>query len=453
MHRASGRRFNFVGKGFVSTALFALLAACGDPGVDEDTAPVSTPTTEQSAEGSRLPPPGTPVPDPAPELPPEPQAEPWFHRLGGPQDDVGTGLAVDGTGHVSVAWVSTPRQDADRKPVEGERLSLNLARYAPDGRTLWTRDFPRNRVEALRVVAAPEGALFVTGNAFLYDIDFGLGAASKGFLVKFSPEGTALWQRRVGQKVYASVADGAGGVLVAGEDWTNGHAPLLARYDAEGNELWTRRLDAVDEGSELRAVALGPSGQVLLAGRLQGALTVDGQTFGAPGVQGLLLLSFGQDGRLAWGTESRGVDGHVSSVRADADGGAVLAGEFSGSFSWGGTPLSGPGAFVLAVGLGGAERWARTLACGASPSAPAVARDGAGQVVALCGALLSTYTADGTQREQQPLTPGECSGQTCQVTGTALDVVPGKGLALTGRQLHGDAETGDQEAFVRLLTP
>jgi len=451
MHRASGHRLNSEGKGLLSTALLALMAACGDPGADTEPVSVPTPATEQSAEGSRLPPPGTPVPDPTPE--PEPRAEPWFHRLGGPQDDVGTGLAVDGTGHVSVAWVSTPRQDADRKPVDGERLSLNLARYAPDGRTLWTHDFPRSRVEALRVVAAPEGALFVTGNAFLYDIDFGLGAASKGFLVKFSPEGLALWQRRVGQKVHASVADDAGGVLVAGENWADGHAPVLAHYDAEGNDVWTRRLDAVDEGTELRAVALGPSGQVLLAGRLQGSLTVDGQTFGAPGVQGLLLLSFGQDGRLAWGTELRGVDGHVSGVKADAEGGAVLAGEFSGSFSWGGTPLSGPGAFVLAVGPGGAERWARTLPCGASPSAPAMARDGAGQVVALCGDLLSTYAADGTQREQYPLTPGECSGQTCQVTGTTLAVVPGKGLALTGRQRYGDAETGDQEAFVRLLTP
>ncbi len=153
-------------------------------------------------------------------------------------------------GHFRVVWLSSPRMDEDREPVPGERRALTLARYAPDGRVRWTREFSGMRVASPRVAASPSGSVFLTGNAFLYPLDFGLGAANDGFLVKFSGDGQPLWQRRVGQKVYGLAADGEGGVLVAAEEWTpEGHLPVLAHHDAEGVHRWTRQLDAVAEGT------------------------------------------------------------------------------------------------------------------------------------------------------------------------------------------------------------
>ncbi|MBM7113319.1 PQQ-binding-like beta-propeller repeat protein [Archangium primigenium] len=446
MHRVSGHPNAPVWKkGLFCLALLGLSAACGGPaeGLEAELPPASVPTSEQASEGAES----------VPPRPVSPVVTPWFRGFGGPQDDVGTGVAVDGAGNVSVVWVSTPRQDAEREPVEGERLALHLSHYAPDGTGLWTREFPRNRVDALRVVASPGGALFVTGNAFLYDIDFGLGAASRGFLVKFSEEdGTALWQRRVGQKVYASVADAEGGVLVLGEDWTNGRAPLLARYDAEGELSWSRRFDAVAPGSALRALALGPSGERVVAGRLEGVLNVDGRTLGAPDVSSLIVLAFDAQGRLVWSREARGADVQVSGVKVAADGGVELVGEAAASFPWGGTTLP-PGAFVLALGPEAEERWSGPLACGASPTAPALALDATGQVVVLCGDTLSTYSAEGDVYAQRPVTPGACEGETCEVTGTGLAVLPRGGYVLTGLQRRGDVASGDQDAFVRLLAP
>jgi hypothetical protein len=466
MHRESGVHANRLWKRLVPAALLALAAGCG--GAAADPSSPESPSGEPPGEvnGPVASPPSPPPSEPAPgtlvPTPVEPgpaRVRPWFHRLGGPQDDTSTGLAVDGSGDISVVWLSTPREDEDREPVPGQRRGLTLAKYGPDGTERWARDFSRMRVASPGVAASPTGEVFLSGNAFLYPLDFGLGEANDGFLVKFSGEGQPLWQRRVGQKVYGLAADGEGGVLVVAEEWTpEGHVPVLAHHDARGAYVWTRQLDRVDAGTELHAVALAPSGRVLLAGRLVGSLTVDGHAFGAMGAQGLVLLAFERDGRLAWGREWRGVDGYVTGVKPGPDGGAVLVGGFAGTLPWGGTRLSGPGTFVLATDPDGAERWGQPLACDASimPAAPMVAVDEAGEVVALCGGVLSAYAPEGAQRDQRTLSPGECPEGSCPVSGTALGIVPGQGVALAGHQRHGGAGAGaawNQEAFVRLLAP
>jgi hypothetical protein len=147
------------------------------------------------------------------------------------------------------------------------------------------------------------------------------------------------------------------------------------------------------------------------------------------------------------------VEVHVTGLKADLEGGGVLVGEFTGSLPWGGSRLSGPGAFVLTLGPDGAERWAHALACGRSPAPPAVALDGAGQVAAVCGDTLTLYAPGGTKQDERVLPPGECSGGECLVAATALGFVPGHGFGFTGSQRYGNALAGDQEAFLRLLAP
>ena len=460
MHRESGVHTARPWKRVLPATLLLLAVGCGGAEADRPGAP--EPQTVETHEPAPVAP-ETPAQKPSEEAPgvalaPTPEhARPWFLRLGGPQDDIGTGLAVNGAGDIALVWLSTPREDEERESVPGQRRALTLARYTSDGQARWTREFPRFRVASPQVGASPRGEVFLTGNAFLHAVDFGLGAASDGFLVKFSDEGQPLWQRRVGQKVYGPVADGEGGVLVAAEEWTpEGHVPVLAHHDAQGAYRWTRQFDVVAEGTELHAVALAPSGRALLAGRLVGTLRVDGRTFGGDGGQGLVLLAFERDGRLAWGREVRGVDGYVTGLKPGPDGSVVLVGEFRGSLPWGDTTLSGPGAFVLAADPEGAERWGHPLACGTRSASPVVAVDEGGQVVAACDGVLSMYAPEGPQRDERRLSPGECPEGGCSVTSTALDFVPGQGLTLIGYQRHGGPQAGNawnQDAFLRLLVP
>lgn len=386
---------------------------------------------------------------------PAPRVSPWYERLGGPQDDLGASVAVDGEGHLVSVWDSTPRVDGDRAPVEGERRVLSLSRHAADGQHRWTREFPRNRVTGPRVGAARDGAVLLSGNAPLYPVDFGLGeAAQDGFLVRFSAKGEPVWQRRVGQKVHGLAVDAAGDALVAGEEWTeDAHEPLLARYGADGTVRWSRHFQFPSEGTVLHAVAFTPSGYALLAGSVGGLLTVDGRTFGADGTRSLVLLAFGPEGQLAWGQEARGVDGRVTGLAVASDGGVVAVGESQGALTWGGTTLTGGGAFVLAAGVDGEPRWLRRPACGGLTSAPAVAVDAGGAVAASCGHTVSRFGTDGAPGEARVLPVGSCFSGRCSNAVTSLASVPGNGLAVTGLLRDGAAPSWNQDAFLQLLAP
>ena len=419
--------------------LLVLAVACGEP-------PAEAPSLEPAIEEPTLQPSARPS---------EAWRAAWSHRLGGPQDDVGAQLAVDGHSEVSLVWLSSLREDADRESVEGQRRALTLAKYGVDGTPRWAHEYVRVSVESPRLGASALGELFLSGNASLHAVDFGLGAASDGFLVKFSEDGRPLWQQRVGQKVHALAVAEDGRVLLSAEEWApEGTLPLVALHDAAGAFLWSRQLDVVEPGTQLHAVALAPSGQALLAGHLSGLLSVDGNTFGEPGRPGLILLAFDAEGRLAWGRELRGGEGRITGLSVGPEGTAVLVGERRDSLSWAGTTLRGAGAFVLGVGPDGSERWLHPLECGTFPSPPTVALEREGSVVAACGSVLSGYAPEGTQYEQRTLSAVSCPDGNCLVSSTSLAALPGQGLVLTGSQRHGGPGTDwDQEAFLRLLVP
>ncbi|WP_164020247.1 hypothetical protein [Pyxidicoccus trucidator] len=427
----------------------ASLAGDGQPG--EEAAP-SLPGDSGDPGTATQPPTAGEIP-----LPERPRGRAWTQVVGGPQDDSGTGVAVGRDGDVVVVVSSTPRSDEDRDSVEGEKLSLTLTRYAADGKARWSKEFLRNRLSETRVAASPgsDGAVFLTGNAFLYSADFGLGEAQDGFLVKFSPAGEAVWQRRVGQKVYAVAADAAGGVLAAGEEWTAGaHDPVLTRYGADGAVRWTRRFAGVGEGTLLQAVAVTPSGLSVLAGQLSDTLEVDGQTFGTVGVRGFVVLAFGEDGKLAWGREVPGAKGRVTSVAVGADGAVAVAGDFTGLMVWGEASLGTSGPYVLTAGADGDERWLKQPACGpVTEVGPAVAVDGEGTVAVACGNVLTRYGADGAWRDEQRLPVAVCESGQCSLSAAGMAVVPGKGLAVTGWQRDGAGNAWNQDAFLRLVVP
>jgi hypothetical protein len=439
MHRAHAVHTRGPWQALLPATLLALAVGCGEP----------------LAEAPSSPEPGAPPVEGPASQPSAAWQAAWFHRLGGPQDDLGAQLVVDGRADVSLVWLSSLREDAERESVEGQRRALTLAKYGADGAPRWAHEYLRVHVESPRLGASAGGELFLSGNASLHAVDFGLGAASDGFLVKFSEDGRPLWQQRVGQKVHALAVAGDGRVLLSAEEWTpEGTLPLVALHDAAGAYLWSRQLDVADPGTQLHAVALAPSGQALLAGRLAGQLTVDGQSFGEPGRPGLVLLAFDVEGRLAWGRELRGGEGRITGLMVGPEGSAVLVGEREDSLAWAGTTLSGAGAFVLGVGPDGDARWLQPLECGAWPSPPTVALEREGSVVAACGSVLSGYAPEGTQHAQRTLSAGSCPEDNCPVSSTSLAALPGQGLVLTGSQRHGGPGAAwDQEAFLRLLPP
>ena len=116
--------------------------------------------------------------------------------------------------------------------------NAGVSKYDSRGNELWTREFS--------VPADVRGAAAdATG---VYGLGFG-GPANQFFLRKYSTGGNELWTRQLEFSAFmlypnrdGVVAD-ATGVYVAGGDHFPGTFSYLRKYSPDGAELWTRRFD------------------------------------------------------------------------------------------------------------------------------------------------------------------------------------------------------------------
>jgi uncharacterized delta-60 repeat protein len=188
-----------------------------------------------------------------------------------------------------------------------------LVRFAADGSFDWQRtwegpdQFGNDRANGVAV--APDGSVYVTGRT--------LGVRGDVLLLKFSPEGSLVWQRRwdgggtEGGEAVAVAGDGS--VYVAGgTDSFGGSGQLLVlRFAPDGTLVWQRvRSAAAGEG-----IAVGPDGSVLVAGlapRPGGVIESD-----------MVLLKLDPQGLLVWQRA------YSTAEIVDARGGVTVAGDGS----------------------------------------------------------------------------------------------------------------------------
>ncbi|HWP85849.1 MAG TPA: hypothetical protein VNN17_11700, partial [Terriglobia bacterium] len=240
----------------------------------------------------------------------------WSDQFGTPNTDEGLAVAANASGVYFAGMIGGTTAQA-----EGF-----LRKYDASGNLLWTRQFGgANEIVAAKAVAADSSAVYVAGSAtgansgFLrkYDLNGNLiweiasssgsipgvtGLASDGsylylsgppapllpgqseagtFVRKYDANGNAVWTRQFGAssnaRVNAIATDGsnlymAGTVsgILPGQSGAGGSDAFVRKYDADGNELWTRQFGSasLDEGF---GVSADPTG-VYIAGQAGGTL-------------------------------------------------------------------------------------------------------------------------------------------------------------------------------------
>lgn len=150
-----------------------------------------------------------------------------------------------------------------------------------------------------------------------------------------------------------SVDCGAGEVAAAGG--TDDIDGLLVKLDAGGNVAWTRQIGSL--GVQLAtAVAIDPWGSVIVAGSFEGTIELGGHSLTARSEHDVLLAKFDADGALLW-TRRFGLTGRSFGVDvAAAPSGRILLLAMASSdidFGGGALPASGSSHFVAAFGLNG----------------------------------------------------------------------------------------------------
>jgi uncharacterized delta-60 repeat protein len=226
---------------------------------------------------------------------------------GGADSEVTSGVAVGTEGATYVTGFTTSFDQF------GEE-ELFLAKHAADGTIAWQRtwegpqQFANDR--GTDVVVTPDGSVYVTGST--------LGNQGDVLLLKFSSDGSLLWQRRwdsgASERGEALALAGDGSVyVVGGTTFGEGHLVLL-RFASDGT-LISQRIFGPARGD---GVAVGADGSVYLAG---GAARPGGGS-------DVVLAKLDPTGALEWqraysGSEIADARGGIA---VGADGSAYVAG-------------------------------------------------------------------------------------------------------------------------------
>jgi DNA-binding beta-propeller fold protein YncE len=193
----------------------------------------------------------------------------WDLKWGALGRDVARDVAVSADGSVYLAGETSSFVAND----------AFVVKVSASGAVLWERDwgvldrdgFP-GLVAAFAVGAAPDGSVYITGNAF------GAGGDNNVILVKFDASGALVWEKIGGPGFGAGLdiavaADGglfvAGNLSVETRGVVGGHA-FVAAFQADGRKkkaiAWG---SAIPNNASAESIAISPDGKIVAAGFAQ----------------------------------------------------------------------------------------------------------------------------------------------------------------------------------------
>jgi hypothetical protein len=289
----------------------------------------------------------------------------WLRQFGTSSNDFAFAVDSDEDDHVYVVGTTTSAFPGHVNAGLGDAF---LRKYDRGGNELWTRQFGTDGWDQIYAVLAHNTDLYVgggvgdgTGAALPGHVNAGLGDA---FLRKYDANGNEAWTRQFGtpglDNTVGIFADATGvyicgGVRGAlpGQTYAGLVDAFVRKYDHVGNELWTRQFGtgAVDAASKIT----GDESGVYVVGRTAGALP--GQTHG--GLVDAFVRKYDEWGTELWTHQfgTLGVD-LADDAAIDGTGHVYVTGRTDGALP-GQIRDGGADAFVRKYDTSGAEIWTR----------------------------------------------------------------------------------------------
>jgi hypothetical protein len=335
----------------------------------------------------------------------------WSRRMGGTTLDFITGVAVDGNGNVFITGYFQGTADfGGGGLISAGSNDVYLAKYGSNGAYLWSKRLGgTGNDRGLAVKADSLGNVIVTGY-FNGTVDFGGGLlASAGavdvFLAKYSPSGAHVWSKRLGGTsgdiATALAVDGANEIALTGYfagaanfggstlTSAGGNDVFLAKFDANGNALWSQRFGSSTGGDLGQGVGADSSGNLVLVGDFVGSIDFGLGALVDAGSGDIFVAKLTSAGVPLWskrfGTASLYGE-HVNAVSVDATTGEfALTGTILDSVNFGGDYLwtdNTYDAFVALFQADGTHLWSKRAGEGYSDNGMDVAMDASGNVLA-----------------------------------------------------------------------
>ncbi|MCL1879568.1 MAG: hypothetical protein FWF71_02960 [Actinomycetia bacterium] len=230
----------------------------------------------------------------------------WAKTFGGSSDDGLNSVAATADG----GFVAAGAVDSTNGDVQGGRGESDavIAKYDADGNLLWAKTFGGSEVDEFSAVAEDaDGNLELVGYTFSNDGDIQDARGDQDAVIaKYSSDGNLLWAKTFGgsgSDWFASLtqASDTGLVAVGSVDSSDGDAQgnnggsdaVVAKYDLDGNLLWSNSLGGSDEDQFTSICQTEAVGRLAAAGSFASDdCDVDGYKEGVDAIAAI----FGDDG-------------------------------------------------------------------------------------------------------------------------------------------------------------
>ncbi|HAK78369.1 MAG TPA: hypothetical protein DCM71_16015 [Runella sp.] len=289
----------------------------------------------------------------------------WVQKAGGASGDGASGIAADGSGNVYVTgnFLRTAAFGTTNLTSTGG-TDIFVAKYNSSGTLQWVQKAGGVNNEVGQGVAIDgSGNVYVTGY-FQGVATFGTtsltAAGSVGnndiFVAKYNGSGTLQWVQKAGgtsPDVSQSIAvDGGGNVYITG--FLQGTATFgttsvtsagsgdifVAKYNGSGTFQWVQKAGGpeMDRG---HSVAVDGSGNVYLRGSFQGTAIFGSTTLTSAGVGDMFVAKYNGSGVLQWIQKAGWMgDEEESGLAVDSGGSVYVTGNFLGTATFGTTTLT-----------------------------------------------------------------------------------------------------------------
>jgi PKD repeat protein len=308
----------------------------------------------------------------------------WSKSFGSTNTDMANAVAVDGSGNVYVTGFFEGTANfggATLTSPYGTDLDVFVAKYSSAGAHAWSKNFPNTGNDEGTAIAVDSGGNIALAGFFTNGINFTGGAVqalvpptlfarngvSDGFVARFDTNGNHIWSRQIGtanseDQARGVAVDASGNVVVAGyvmgaTDFGGGSVAIVgnangyvAKYSAAtGAYSWAKLFTGANTDSYGDAVTVDGAGNVLVSGSFTVTTDFGGATLSAVGSRDGFVAKYNGGGTIAWARGFGGSGNDQLSGVADSAGNPVAIGYFYASGNFGGTTLTSAGASDVVV--------------------------------------------------------------------------------------------------------
>jgi Secretion system C-terminal sorting domain/Beta-propeller repeat len=364
----------------------------------------------------------------------------WAKSIGGTNYDLGSSIALDGSGNVYTTGYFEGTADFDPGVGISNLTSVGsydifISKLDASGNFLWAKNMGGTSFDfGNSIVLDGSGNVYITGY-FLGIANFNLGTGtniltSSGgmdiFISKLDTAGNFLWVKSMGgtsgDRSNSIALDGSGNVYTTGSfqgtaDFdpgagtsnltSTGSNPdiFISKLDTAGNFLWAKSIGGtqIDEGI---SIVVDGSGNVYTTGLFRGAVDFDPgvgtNNLTSAGDRDIFVSKLDAAGNFLWAKSMGGTSIDIgSSIAVDGSGNGYITGLFFGTVDFdpgmGTSNLTSAGGsgdiFISKLDAAGNFLWAKNIGGTSFDGANSITLDGSGNVY-LTGAFSGTVDFD-----------------------------------------------------------